>query len=184
MESLENQFLIAMPNLQDPYFHKTVTYICEHNEKGAMGLVINMPVRITVNELLVQIEANKHDTTGLNQKVLAGGPVAPDRGFVLHNMQSGWESSLALSDDIMITTSKDILLSLGGDDAPSQFMVALGYAGWSPGQLEQELQQNSWLNIAADKEILFETPIELRWQKAAEKLGIDLGHLSTDVGHA
>lgn len=184
MQNLENQFLIAMPNLQDPYFHKSVTYICEHNDQGAMGLVINMPVRITVNELLVQIEANKYDTSALKQRVLAGGPVASDRGFVLHNSQAGWESSLALSDDIMITTSKDILHSLGGDQAPKQFMVALGYAGWSPGQLEEEILQNSWLNIPADKEILFDTPIELRWQKAAEKLGIDPGHLSSDIGHA
>ncbi|WP_371373871.1 YqgE/AlgH family protein [Thalassotalea aquiviva] len=184
MESLENQLLIAMPNLQDPYFHKTVTYICEHNDQGAMGLVINIPVRITLNELLLQIDGNKNDTSKLNQRVLAGGPVSPDRGFVLHNLQQGWESSLALNDEIMITTSKDILLSLGGDEAPQDFIVALGYAGWSSGQLEAEMQQNSWLNIPADKDILFNTPIELRWQRAAAKLGIDLGHLSSQVGHA
>ncbi len=184
MESLENQLLIAMPNLKDPYFHKTVTFICEHNDDGAMGLVINIPVRITLNELLVQIDADKPQTELLNQRILAGGPVSPDRGFVLHNNQAGWESSLALGNGIMITTSKDILQSLGTDNAPEQFMVALGYAGWGAGQLEAELQQNSWLNIDADKDILFNTPVELRWQKAAEKLGIDLGHLSSEVGHA
>ncbi|MEW6998342.1 YqgE/AlgH family protein [Colwelliaceae bacterium BS250] len=184
MESLENQLLIAMPSLQDPYFHKTVTYICEHNDDGAMGLVINIPVRITLNELLAQIDADKDNTEHLSQRVLAGGPVSPDRGFVLHNNQQGWESSLALGNDIMITTSKDILQALGTDNAPQQFMVALGYAGWGAGQLEEELKQNSWLTTTADKEILFDTPIELRWQKAAEKLGIDLGHLSSEVGHA
>ncbi|OUS27510.1 DUF179 domain-containing protein [Thalassotalea sp. 42_200_T64] len=184
MESLENQLLIAMPNLQDSYFHKTVTLICEHNDDGAMGLVINIPVRITVNELLAQIDADKSDDGSLSQRVLSGGPVATDRGFVLHNNQDGWSSSLALGDDIMITTSKDILESLGTDSAPEQYLVTLGYAGWGAGQLEKELQENSWLTTPVDKEILFDTPIELRWQKAAEKIGIDLGHLSTDVGHA
>ncbi|MDG1732700.1 MAG: YqgE/AlgH family protein [Thalassotalea sp.] len=184
MDSLENQFLIAMPSLNDPYFHKTVTYICEHNDNGAMGLVINIPVRISLNELLAEFKADNNDVEALSQRVLAGGPVAPDRGFVLHSTQAGWESSLDLGENIMITTSKDILEALGTDDAPEKFMVALGYAGWSPGQLEAEIQQNSWLNIPADAEILFDTPIELRWQKAAEKLGIDLGHLSSEIGHA
>ncbi|NMP17684.1 MULTISPECIES: YqgE/AlgH family protein [unclassified Thalassotalea] len=184
MDSLENHLLIAMPNMQDPYFHKTVTYICEHNDQGAMGLVINVPVRITLSELLKQIDAEKVTAGRLTQRVLAGGPVAPDRGFVLHNSQGGWNSSMELSSDIMITTSKDILEALGTESAPDQFLVTLGYAGWGAGQLEQEIKDNSWLITPADKEILFDTPVELRWQKAAEKLGIDLGHLSTDVGHA
>ena len=184
MDSLENQLLIAMPTLEDPFFHKSVTYICEHNDDGAMGLIINIPVRLTLNQLLSQLDENYVDKNSLNQRVLSGGPVSTDRGFVLHNTQSGWESSLALNSEIMITTSKDILESLGSDKAPEQFIVALGYAGWSSGQLEEELQQNSWINIPADKEILFDTPIELRWQKAAEKLGIDIGHLSSDIGHA
>ncbi|TLU66810.1 YqgE/AlgH family protein [Thalassotalea litorea] len=184
MQSLENQLLIAMPSLDDPYFTKTVTYICEHNENGAMGLVINIPVRITLKELLKQIDSEQPLKDVSNQRVLAGGPVSPDRGFVLHSSQPGWHSSLSLHDDIMITTSKDILQSFGTERAPKQFIVTLGYAGWSAGQLEQELQKNSWLNTDADKQILFETPIELRWQRAAEKLGIDLGHLSSEVGHA
>ncbi|WP_371188377.1 YqgE/AlgH family protein [Thalassotalea maritima] len=184
MDSLENHLLIAMPNMQDTYFHKTVTYICEHNEQGAMGLVVNIPVRITLHELLGQIDADSRITESLTQRVLAGGPVSPDRGFVLHNTQPGWTSSMALNSEIMITTSKDILESLGTDKAPQQFLVTLGYAGWGPGQLEQEIKDNSWLITRADKQILFDTPVELRWQKAAEKLGIDLGHLSTQVGHA
>lgn len=213
MKSLQNQFLIAMPALADDYFNKTVTYICEHNDEGAMGLIINMPVNITLHDLLKQIEENdleesKKSATNqssdekkqvqepsvitenlqldnsLEQLVLSGGPISQNRGFVLHRTQSGWKSSLALSDDIMITTSKDILMALGTEKAPDQFMVTLGYAGWGPGQLEAELQANSWLNIDADSNILFNTPIEQRWQKATQKLGIDLVHLSSDIGHA
>lgn len=223
MQSLENQFLIAMPSLGDDYFNKTVTYICEHNDEGAMGLIINMPVNITLQDLLKQIEENDieagHKKTrkekaddnaenqleqenssepkstptkvksilldhSLEQLVLSGGPISQNRGFVLHRTQSGWKSSLALSDDIMITTSKDILMALGTEKAPEQFMVTLGYAGWGPGQLETELQANSWLTIDADSDILFNTPIEQRWQKATEKLGIDIAHLSSDIGHA
>jgi putative transcriptional regulator len=207
MESLENQFLIAMPSLDDGYFNKTVTYICEHNDEGAMGLIINMPVNITLHDLLKQIEENDNEHPdeanteieqqsnsagednislhhSLEQLVLSGGPISQNRGFVLHRTQAGWNSSLALSDDIMITTSKDILLALGTESAPEQFMVTLGYAGWGPGQLETELQSNSWLTIDADSDILFNTPIEQRWKKATEKLGIDIAHLSSDIGHA
>ncbi len=201
MNSLENQLLIAMPSLGDPYFNKTVTYICEHNEEGAMGLIINLPVNITLSDLLKQIEpeddtaqvmestqgdiAGATDSTNsLEQLVLSGGPISQQRGFVLHSSQSGWSSSLVLSKELMITTSKDILLALGTEKAPEQFMVTLGYAGWGPGQLEQELQANSWLTTPADIEILFNTPIEQRWKKATEKMGIDLAHLSLDIGHA
>jgi len=184
MESLENQLLIAMPTLGDPYFNKTVTYICEHNDEGAMGLIINLPVKITLNDLLAQLDKELEQNPKLEQQVLTGGPVAQQRGFVLHSPQGGWSSSLALSDEVMITTSKDILLALGTDKEPEQYMVTLGYAGWGPGQLEQELQANSWLTTPADNEILFNTPIEMRWKKATEKLGIDLAHLSSEVGHA
>ncbi len=223
MQSLENQFLIAMPSLGDDYFNKTVTYICEHNDEGAMGLIINMPVNITLQDLLKQIEENDREESNkmdsakktdlkeekqseqksntelgstaktvkgilldhsLEQLVLSGGPISQNRGFVLHRTQAGWKSSLALSDEIMITTSKDILMALGTKEAPEQFMVTLGYAGWGPGQLEAELQANSWLTIDADSDILFNTPIEQRWQKATEKLGIDIAHLSSDIGHA
>lgn len=186
MESLENQLLIAMPSLNDPYFNKTVTYICEHNDNGAMGLIINLPISVTLNDLLSQLEGENdfEDNPNLSQQVLTGGPVNKDRGFVLHSPQKGWSSSLSLSDDVMITTSKDILLALGTDDAPENYIVTLGYAGWEPGQLEKEMQENAWLNTRADSEILFKTPIEDRWKKATEKLGIDVAHLSTDVGHA
>ena len=199
MDSLENQLLIAMPALGDPYFNKTVTYICEHNEEGAMGLIINLPVNLNLKELLSQlddekeklskereehIEVQNEHTDKLQQRVLSGGPVSQERGFVLHTPQSCWTSSLSLSNDIMITTSKDILLALGTSEAPTDYMVTLGYAGWGPGQLEEELKTNSWLTTPADKDILFNTPIEQRWKKATEKLGIDMAHLSPDIGHA
>ena len=202
MNSLENQLLIAMPSLGDPYFNKTVTYICEHNEEGAMGLIINLPVNITLSDLLKQIEpddeaeaqvlessqedvANATDATNsLEQLVLSGGPISRQRGFVLHSAQHGWTSSLSLNKEFMITTSKDILLALGTEKAPEQFIVTLGYAGWGPGQLEEEMQANSWLTTPVDADILFKTPIEQRWKKATEKLGIDLAHLSSDIGHA
>jgi len=220
MKSLENQFLIAMPSLANDYFNKTVTYICEHNDQGAMGLIINMPVNITLHDLLKQIEENDREERNksvanqatddaseqsvehtsmseidnnsdnilvdisLEQPVLSGGPISQNRGFVLHQTQPGWKSSLALSEDIMITTSKDILMALGTDKAPEQFMVTLGYAGWGPGQLEAELKSNAWLTIDADSDILFNTTIELRWKKATQKLGIDVAHLSSEIGHA
>tara|TARA_R110001599_G_scaffold85753_1_gene230063 strand:+ start:578 stop:1132 length:555 start_codon:yes stop_codon:yes gene_type:complete len=184
MDSFENQLLIAMPSLDDSYFNKTVTYICEHNAEGAMGLIINLPINVTLNELLTQIDEDKTDAPELDQQVLTGGPVSQDRGFVLHSTQAGWSSSLALSEDVMITTSKDILMALGTAGAPAKYMVTLGYAGWGPGQLEEEIKANSWLLTPADGDILFNTPIEQRWKKATEKLGIDMAHLSNEVGHA
>jgi len=223
MQSLENQFLIAMPSMADSLFNKTVTYICEHNDEGAMGLIINLPVNISLNDLLKQLDADDADTkqtkssavstseddsssteeqtsikdkitavltdenpllSALEQPVLSGGPISQNRGFVLHSTQAGWKSSLALSSEVMITTSKDILLALGTEKAPEKYMVTLGYAGWGPGQLEKELQENSWLTIAANSDIIFNTPIEQRWQKATEMLGIDIAHLSSDIGHA
>lgn len=184
MESLEDHLLIAMPALKDSYFDKTVTYICEHNDEGAMGLIINLPVSVTVNQLLSQLDEDLPHNPKLGQQVLTGGPVSTDRGFVLHSPQKGWSSSLSLSDDVMITTSKDILIALGSEKAPEKYMVTLGYAGWGPGQLEEEIQANSWLTTRSDNDILFNTPIEQRWQKAAEKLGVNIAHLSSDVGHA
>nr|WP_221435251.1 YqgE/AlgH family protein [Thalassotalea piscium] len=173
-----------MPSLGESFFGKTVTYICEHNKEGAMGLIINLPVNVTLNELLSQLDSKKQNLPALEQMVLSGGPVSPDRGFVLHSPQDCWSSSLALSDEVMITTSKDILMALGTEISPPNYLVALGYAGWGPGQLEQEIHENSWLTTPATSDILFNTPIENRWQKAAQQLGIDVAHLSSEIGHA
>ncbi|WP_217874940.1 YqgE/AlgH family protein [Pseudoalteromonas shioyasakiensis] len=185
MQSLENHFLIAMPSMQDPFFKRAVTYICEHNQEGAMGLVINQPINITVGELLDKIEIdNDKSKQAAGLAVYAGGPVKTDRGFVLHSPKPGYAASQKLSSDIMITTSKDVLASLTTSEAPEQFIITLGYAGWDQGQLEQELLENSWLIIKADPEIIFNTPVEKRWEKAVSMLGFDIGQLSSEAGHA
>ncbi|NMM40981.1 YqgE/AlgH family protein [Pseudoalteromonas arctica] len=185
MQSLENHFLIAMPSMQDPFFKRAVAYICEHNEDGAMGLVINQPINITVGDLLDKIEIdNDKSTQAASVAVFAGGPVKTDRGFVLHSPKAGYSASQELSSEIMITTSKDVLASLTTAQAPEQFIITLGYAGWEQGQLEQELLENSWLIIKADPDIIFNTPIEQRWEKAVATLGFDISQLSSEAGHA
>ncbi|WP_018693623.1 YqgE/AlgH family protein [Algicola sagamiensis] len=185
MQNLQDHFLIAMPALRDSYFERSVTYICEHSEEGAMGLVINQPISLTIRELLTQIEIDSTDEFSQEENsVFAGGPVQNDRGFVLHSPGGTWNSSMQLTKDVSITTSKDILEAIGNNLAPEKFLVTLGYAGWSEGQLEQELIDNTWLTIPADEEILFDVPIHLRWQKAAEKIGIDVWQLSSQIGHA
>lgn len=185
MDSFENHLLVAMPSLDDPYFARSLTYVCEHNEKGAMGLVINQPVGMTLKELIEQADK---EATVLAEKaddiVLAGGPVNQDRGFILHTSQPGWSSSLQLTSDIMITTSKDILSALGNEKAPEKSLITLGYAGWTAGQLEQEVQENSWLIVEADENLLFEVPIHKKWEEAVRKLGIDPWQLGPDAGHA
>ena len=185
MQSFENHFLIAMPSLEDPYFSRSLTYICEHNEHGAMGIVINQPTGLHLKEMLMQVDENiEVDEDKAQQIVLAGGPVSPDRGFILHTTQPGWSSSMSLTSEIMVTTSKDILNVLGNDKGPEKTLVALGYAGWSAGQLEEEIQKNSWLLIEADTELLFDVPVHRKWQAAVQKLGVDIWQLAPGAGHA
>ncbi len=185
MQSLQNHLLIAMPSMQDPYFSRTVTYICEHNDKGAMGIIINQPTDMTIHELLTQVNSDMLEKEiDPATPVYAGGPVSAERGFILHTPQDIWKSSLLLSTDFMVTTSKDILESIGTEDEPDQYLICLGYAGWQAGQLEQELLENSWITIAAEKELIFDTPIRDRWQKATEKLGFSPWQMSDDIGHA
>ncbi|WP_462159101.1 YqgE/AlgH family protein [Pseudoalteromonas sp. GB56] len=185
MQSLTNHFLVAMPSLQDPFFKHAVAYICEHNDDGAMALVINQPIDVTVGELLDKVEIdNDKSVQAADYQVFAGGPVKTDRGFVLHTPKPGYSSSQSLSSDIMITTSKDVLASLTTSDAPQDFIITLGYSGWSEGQLEKELLENSWLVIEADPKIIFNTPINERWHKALALVGIDADRLSLEAGHA
>lgn len=187
MASLKGHLLIAMPSLNDPFFARSVTYLCEHNEDGAMGLMLNNPVKLTLAELLNQIESVKRDSydqPALTQSVLSGGPVDPERGFVLHTTQTGWSASQPLDEHLMITTSKDVLEVLGTEDEPTKYKVALGYAGWTAGQLEQELVENSWLTIPADESLIFDTPTEDLWEEATRRLGIDVWQISPDAGHA
>ncbi|MBV7297825.1 YqgE/AlgH family protein [Enterovibrio paralichthyis] len=187
--NLKNHFLVAMPGMVDDRFKHSVVYMCEHNEDGAMGLMINQPINISVEKMLEQIELDREQVVithpvSLSQPVLFGGPVSEDRGFVLHKHKKLFGSSIQLSDDLTVTTSKDILSILGTNEEPEQFLVALGYAGWDAGQLEQELADNSWLTIEADPAVIFDTPINERWEKALKQIGIDAINLSSDIGHA
>lgn len=185
MQSFENHLLIAMPSLEDPYFSRSVTYICEHNEQGAMGLVINQPAGMTLKELLKQTDSQAIVVDSkADDIVLAGGPVSQDRGFILHTPQKGWSSSMELTPEVMVTTSKDILSALGNEKGPEKALITLGYAGWTAGQLEEELQQNSWLTVEADASLLFDVPVHQKWQNAVNKLGIDVWQLGPDMGHA
>ncbi len=185
LKSLQNHFLIAMPSLGDSYFSHSVTYILEHNESGAMGIVINQASTMTFRELIKQTDdcANIIDEKS-EQIVVCGGPVNPDRGFVLHSSQAGWASSVEVTEDIMVTTSKDILSVLGNHDGPNKSVIALGYAGWDAGQLEQEIHENAWLTVEADESILFDTPIHKKWEAAVNKLGIDGWQLTQQAGTA
>ena len=181
---LTNQFLIAMPNLLDPNFFHSVTYICEHNENGAMGIVINQPVELTVDELISQIGMEKTTSDSLQQSVYRGGPVETERGFVLHQPVGNWESTLSVTDHIAVSTSNDIVEAIAAGEGPEHCLVALGYAGWGAGQLEQEIVDNAWLSGPADAKIIFETKAEQRWEAAAKLLGVDINRMTGDAGHA
>lgn len=182
--SLRNHFLIAMPALADPHFSHTVTYICEHNEEGAMGIVINRPLDVPLSEVLRQMEVEPSKALDTSVLVNEGGPVQPSHGFVIHTPVGAWESSMQINDEIALSTSRDILTAIGHNEGPSRYLIALGYAGWGAGQLEEEMAENAWLSGPADMNILFELPLEQRWEAAARLLGVDLNLLSSDVGHA
>ncbi len=183
-ESLANNFLIAMPALGDPNFYHSVTLICEHNDNGALGIIINRPLGVNLGEIFEQLKLAADDAGLGDRPVLSGGPVQPERGFVLHRPTREWESTLVVSDSLAVTTSRDILVAMADGQGPEPALVALGYAGWSPGQLEQEMQANAWLSVPADNAIIFETPFEKRWPAAAQLLGVDLDRLSNETGHA
>lgn len=182
--NLTNHLLIAMPQLTDPDFFQSVTYICEHSEAGALGITINRPLNRTLQQMLPEIDIEASDPALSQQYVYMGGPVHPNRGFVLHTPSTVWDSTLQINQQISLTTSPDILEAIGKGCGPSQILVALGYASWSEGQLEQEMMDNSWLNTEADYDIIFKTDYQLRWPMAAKKLGIDLNQLSNVTGHA
>ncbi len=185
MNSLANQFLIAMPNLDDPIFYRTVTYICEHTEKGAMGIIINRPMHILLGDIFQQMAIESDDPLLNQQPIFAGGPVGPEQGFILHEPSAtAWQSTFQTSKEVAVTTSKDILIDMAAGKGPQKSFISLGYAGWEAGQLEEELKQNCWINMPADAKILFEKPIEERWNAAVATIGIDLSHLSNDIGHA
>jgi putative transcriptional regulator len=182
--NLTNHFLIAMPRLEDPNFFHTVTYICEHTSDGAMGIVINRPMELHLADIFEQLEIQVSTLQIAEQAVYLGGPVQSDRGFVLHDSSTAWSSTLRINSEISVTTSLDILEAIAADKGPGKSLVALGYAGWGAGQLENELAQNAWLSGPAKSDIIFNCPSQERWQAAADLLGVDLNLLSGDPGHA
>lgn len=182
--NLSHHFLIAMPNMADPNFAKSLTYICEHNDQGALGVVVNRPMDMTLSALLEQIKIPLRDSRLAHVPIHYGGPVQVDRGFVLHRPAGGWQSSLPVRDDVALTTSRDILQAVGDGQGPRDLLVSLGYAGWAPGQLEHEIKQNAWLTVPANPAVLFDMTPEERLAAAMDLLGIQWSQLSDDVGHA
>ena len=181
---LANQLLIALPSLADPNFSRAVALICQHDDDGAMGVVVNRPSEYTLGVVFEQMGIDTEDAALRGQMVLAGGPVHPERGFVLHDGARDWDSSLAIADGLFVTTSRDVLEAMACGEGPQRATVALGCAGWGAGQLEYELAENSWLTAPADPELLFGTPLEARWQAAAGRIGVDMSRVADYAGHA
>jgi putative transcriptional regulator len=182
--NLTHHFLIAMPNMADPHFSRTLTYICEHNDQGALGLVVNRPIDMTLQALFERLSLPLTDPAVSDAPIYYGGPVQTDRGFVLHEPAGNWQATLRVGEAIGLTTSKDILEAVGRGEGPDRLLVTLGYAGWSAGQLEHELSQNAWLTVEARDAILFDVPAEERLPAAMELLGIDFARLQDEAGHA
>jgi putative transcriptional regulator len=184
MRSLQDHFLIAMPAMGDPNFNETVTYLCKHDAEGALGIIINRPTEMSLGDVFTQLSLQPSDERQSARPILSGGPLARDRGFVLHHSNGDYDSTLETGGDVRVTVSPDILSALARGDGPDPVLVALGYAGWAAGQLEAELAANAWLCVPADQTILFETPFEQRWAAAVGLLGVDIHQITTYAGHA
>jgi putative transcriptional regulator len=186
--SLTHHFLIAMPAMADPNFSRTLTYICEHNAEGALGVIVNRPMDMSLATLFervsIPLETNEAVSHFGEKPVYFGGPVQTDRGFVLHRPSGDWQSSLKVTSDIALTSSRDILQTMSETGEPREVLVTLGYSGWSAGQLEWELSQNAWLTVTAEPTIIFDLPPEERLPAAMKLLGIDFANLSDVAGHA
>lgn len=183
-EPLTNQLLIALPALAETGFSRSVALICQHDDDGAMGIVVNRPSEYTVGEVLGQMGVQGGSEALRTQPVLAGGPVHPERGFVLHDGGPRWDSTLAIADSLYLTTSRDILEAMARGEGPAHALIALGCAGWGSGQLEHELAENDWLTAPADPDLLFNLPLDARWTAAAGRIGVDFAHLADYSGHA
>jgi len=185
--NLANHFLIAMPTMQDPVFGGTVVYVCEHNENGVLGVVINKPTDMTMQVLFDRIDLKLQEGLGrgvVDEPIMFGGPVQDDRGFVLHTPGGRYSSSLTVTDEVAFTTSIDVLEAVAAGDGPQRMLVSIGYSGWSPGQLEDEISRNGWLTVGADPRILFDMPVEDRYMAAIKLLGFDPLMLTSEAGHA
>lgn len=182
---LDNQFLIAMPTLDDPIFAHTVSYLCQHNEEGALAIIINRPTGMTLANIFDQMGIESASQQIQQMPVYAGGPVQKERGFIIHDKGSkNWDASISISDTTAMTSSRDILEAIAQNEGPEHFLIALGFAGWGSGQLEKEILGNSWLNTPYQHDILYSTPAKHRWMAAATQLGIDINQLTAPAGHA
>jgi len=184
MSSLEGQLLIAMPGMQDPNFNETVAFICKHDENGAIGIVVNRPSDMSLGEVCRQLKFETDLGDEDDQPIMNGGPVQPDRGFVLHQSEQSFDSTVDPDASVKVTVSQDVLRAIARGEGPKPALVALGYAGWASGQLESEIAANAWLNAPVEPSILFETPIGERWRAAAELIGVDLSRVTSYAGHA
>lgn len=182
--TLSNRLLVALPALHDPHFARSVALVCQHDGDGAMGVLVNRASEYTLGEVFQQMGITSDSDALQAQVVLAGGPVHPERGFVLHDGGGEWDSTLEVGDGLYLTTSRDVLEAMARGEGPSQAVVALGCAGWGAGQLEQELVEDSWLMVPAGRDVLFDLPLEQRWQAAAGSIGVDLVNYAGHSGHA
>jgi putative transcriptional regulator len=182
--SLTNQILVAMPGLDDPHFARTVTLVCEHGSRGALGIVLNKPLTMRLSEVLAQMKLPSQIAAVSEQIVLRGGPVHQDRGFVLHRPGGSWESTHRISDSIQVTTSRDVLAAMAKGEGPEDAFIALGYAQWEEGQLERELRDNTWLTLPVSDAVLFDLPYEDRWIAAWRSIGVDVTQVSPRAGNA
>jgi putative transcriptional regulator len=182
--SLANNLLVAMPSLADGNFSQSVTLICEHSDKGALGIVLNKPLDMKLGDVFTQMKLDATQASTAAQAVLRGGPVHTDRGFVLHRPGGEWDSTHKISDFIQVTTSRDVLAAIARGQGPRDAFVALGYAGWEPGQLEREILDNSWLSLPMNEQLVFEVPFDQRWQAAWQLLGVHSSRVSLVAGHA
>jgi len=181
--SYQGQFLIATPVIGSGFFNRSLTYLCHHDADGAMGIVINQHLDLALSDLLEHLDIETVSDLS-DYQVLAGGPVGTEQGFVLHRGGPKWEGSRAVGEDLSLTTSRDILCALAVGDGPKDYLVALGYAGWGPGQLEEEVSGNSWLTVPADRRILFQVAADDKLAAAGQQLGIDIDLLTAQAGHA
>lgn len=184
ISSLANHLLVAMPSLHDPNFARTVIYVCEHQDEGSVGLIINRPMQFQLSIVFEQLDIEPVRLEQSRLPLMFGGPVQPERGFVIHKQLGGWRSSLFLQDEVTVTTSNDIIRAIAADKGPKDLLITLGYAGWVEHQLEKELLENIWLVCPYRSEILYEVPFEKRWKYAGWSLGVDMDQLGTNVGHA
>lgn len=182
--NLTNHFLIAMPAMGDPNFSRTVTYLCQHSEGGALGIVINRPTDMRLEDIIQQMDITIRERQAGALPIYLGGPVQPERGFVIHEPVGSWDSTLPITDSLALTTSRDILEAIALGEGPEKVLIALGYAGWGEGQLEREIMQNAWLSAPVRKNILFDMPAKQRWKASAEQMGINLDLLSSQMGHS